>query len=123
MSKLIAPNQFINVLVKVIPGKNPGEYLVHTAPEIPYVTQPDTILNYQIYDCGDKNIVFTGMSVTPVDNKQLSQASVSVSGKTLTFSDANTNPAKMILNITLQFKDEDGIQFSHDPEVVNEVQR
>ena len=121
MSKLIASTPFINIMVKVKPGNTPGEYRVETAPEILCVTQPDTIINYQIYDCGNNDIVFTGMTVSPSDNNQLSQASVSISGRQLTFSDANTS--KMKLNVTLNFQDEDGVKFMHDPEVENEPQR
>lgn len=118
MSKLIASTPFINILVHVREDSETGAYKVVTAPAIPYVTQPDTILNYQIFDSGKKDIVFTGMSVLPKDNDQLSHGSVSISGKQLTFSDANTS--KMTLNITLNFKDEAGLEFSHDPEVQNE---
>jgi hypothetical protein len=121
MSKLIASTPFINVLVKVKPGLKPGQYKVETAPAVPWVTQPDTIINYQIFNSGEQNIVFTGMTVLPADNSQLSPASVSVSGKQLTFSDANT--AKITLNITLNFKDEAGIEFMHDPQVENEPQQ
>ncbi|USX18603.1 hypothetical protein NHH82_22365 [Oxalobacteraceae bacterium OTU3REALA1] len=118
MTTLTASTQFINVLVKVKPGSEPGQYNVHTAPAVPYVTQPDTVINYQIYDTGGRNIIFTGMTVTPTDNDQLSPASVSVSGKLLTFSDANSS--KITLNITLNFIDEDGVEFMHDPQVQNE---
>nr|WP_315250641.1 hypothetical protein [uncultured Duganella sp.] len=118
MSKLIASTPFINILVKVRAGSTPNTYKVETAPAIPYITAPDTVINYQIYDSGTKDIIFTGMTVKPADNGQLSAASVSVSGKQLTFSDANTT--KMTLNITLNFKDEDGLEFNHDPEVENE---
>lgn len=121
MTTLIASAPFINILVKVKPGSTPGTYKVETAPAVPCLTQPDTIVNYQIFDSGDKNILFTGMTVTPRDNGQLSPASVSVSGKQLTFSDANT--VKMTMNITLNFKDEDGLEFSHDPQVENEPQQ
>lgn len=121
MSKLKASTPYINVLVKVKPSTTPGQYLVETAPATPWVTQVDTIINYQIFDTGGKDIVFTGMTVSPADNNQLSPASVSVSGKQLTFSDANTS--KMILNITLNFKDEDGVEFMHDPQVQNEPER
>ncbi|WP_373991848.1 hypothetical protein [Duganella sp. BuS-21] len=121
MSKLRASTQYINVMVKVRPGDQPGKYKVQTAPEMPVVTDEDTVINYQIYDSGDQNIVFTGMTVSPADNDQLSQASLSVSRKLLTFSDANTSPATF--NITLQFQDEDGVSFMHDPQVQNEPQR
>lgn len=117
MSKLIPSTPFINVLVKVRASDSPGAYKVETFPSTPWVTTPDTIINYQIFDTGGKDIVFTGMTVTPEDNNQLSEESVSISGKQLTFSDANTS--KMTLNITLHFKDEDNVEFSHDPEVQN----
>ncbi len=121
MSKLIASTQFINIAVKVRPGAKSGEYIVESAPAVPYVTQSDTIVNFQIVDCGKNDIVFdskNGMSVVPENNGQLSEETVSISGKQLTFCDANTN--KMTLNITLNFVDENGVQFSHDPEVRNE---
>ena len=119
MSKLTGSTPFINVLVKVRPGSEPGTYKVETAPATPWVTQPDTVINYQLYDCGGTDIVFTGMTVSP--NDQLSPASLSVSGKQLTFSDANTSV--MSISFTLNFKDQDGVQFMHDPEVRNEPER
>lgn len=118
MTTLTAATQFLNILVKVTPGATPGNYHVQTAPAIPCVTLPDTIINYQIYDSHGLNIVFTGMTVTPEDNNQLSPATVSLSGKQLTFSDANTQ--KVTFNITLNFKDQDGVRFMHDPQVKNE---
>ncbi|MTV40665.1 DP-EP family protein [Duganella radicis] len=121
MSKLIASTPFINILVKVQPGAQPGQYLVKTAPAVPWVTQVDTVINYQIYDSGGKNVTFTGMTVDPAHNDQLSPATVSRSGKQLTFSDANT--AKLTFNITLNFKDSEGVSFSHDPQVQNEPEQ
>lgn len=121
MMKLTQSTPFLNILVKVREGEGDSPYIVETAPAAPYITQPDTIINYQIFDSGKHNIVFDDknpMSVTPVDNNQLSAPSVSLSGKQLTFSDANTS--QMTLNITLNFITEDGVRFSHDPEVRNE---
>lgn len=118
MSNLNSSTPFINILVKVREGTTPGTYAVQTAPAVPYITEPDTVINYQIFDSGNKDIRFTGMTVVPADNNQLSVASVSVSGKQLTFSDANTH--KCTLNITLNFKDESGAQFAHDPELQND---
>jgi hypothetical protein len=118
MKTLTSATQFLNILVNVKPGTTPGQYVVTTAPAAPCITLPDTIMNYQIYDSHDNNIVFTGMTVVPANNDQLSPASVSVSGKQLTFSDANTK--KMTLNIILNFKDQDGVEFMHDPQVQNE---
>ena len=121
MTKLTQSTPFINVLVKVRPDTKPNTYKVETAPAIPSITQPDTVINYQIYDSGKNDIVFDmddPMTVIPEDNDQLSAPSVSLSGKQLTFIDANTS--KMMLAITLNFQDESGVKFSHDPEVRNE---
>ncbi len=115
MTKLKASTQFINVLVKVT-GK-PGAYKVTTAPAIPYVTQPDTVINYQLYDTGGEDILLTGAIYDPEDNDQLSNWTVSPSGKVLTFSDANTK--KMSLGVTLTFADPNGDEFTHDPQVQN----
>jgi hypothetical protein len=121
MKKLNASTQFINVLVKVKPTSDPGQYKFETAPAVPFVTQADTIINYQIFDSGEQDIVFTGMTVSPSDNNQLSAATVSISGKQLTFSDANTSP--ITLSIILNFKDENGLEFMHDPQIQNEPER
>jgi hypothetical protein len=124
MSTLIPSTPFINVLVKVRPGDTPGSYTVETAPTVPWVTEKDTVINYQIFDSGKNDIVFNSknpMTVTPTENGQFSTASVSVSGKQLTFTDANTTP--MTLKINLHFQDESGVEFSHDPEVRNEPER
>ncbi|MHA4871051.1 hypothetical protein ACXZ1M_25525 [Duganella sp. PWIR1] len=117
---LNSATQFLNVLVKVQPAATPGKYIVKTAPAVPSVTLQDTIINYQIYDTNGYDIVFTGMTVVPADNDQLSPASVSISGKQLTFSDANTKAET--LNVTLNFKDQDGVEFLHDPQIKNEPQ-
>jgi len=120
MSKLVASTPFINVSLKVRPKSTPGTYKVESAPAILCITQPDTVINYQIVDSGEQNIVFNKknpMTVLPADNNQLSAASVGISGKLLTLNDANTVP--MTLNITLNFVDENGVEFNHDPEVEN----
>lgn len=121
MTKLTQSTPFLNILIKVRQGEGSNDYIVETAPAAPYITQPDTVINYQIFDDGKHNIVFDSenpMTVVPADNNQLSIPSCSLSGKQLTFVDANTS--KMTLNITLNFETEDGVRFSHDPEVRNE---
>jgi hypothetical protein len=119
MSKLVPPVTFQNILVWVKPNpEKSGKYIVKTEPEVPVITQQDTIVNYQIVDTAGLPIVFTGMTVKPKDNEQLSQAAVSVDGRQLTFSDINT--VKMTLNIRLHFNQENEGAFSHDPQVENE---
>jgi hypothetical protein len=120
MSTFPASTSFVNILVFVKPGETPDEpFTVVTAPAIPMITETDTVINYQIFDSDGLDIVFTGMTVEPAQNDQLSAAAVSVSGKLLTFSDANSE--KMNLNITLQFKDrkQPTVMFSHDPQISN----
>lgn len=121
MTKLTPSTQFINVLVQVEQGAGPGQYVVQTFPEVPYVTQADTVLNYQICQTGGQNIVFTGMTVKPAENDQLSTPSISISGKNLTFCDANTS--EITLNITFHFEDEEGKKFMHDPQVENQPEQ
>jgi uncharacterized protein YcfL len=120
MSKIHASTPFINVMVKVKAGQKPGTYDVHTAPEMPYVTQQDTVINYQIYDDDNQGIIFTGMTIMTLGNPQLSAASVSISGKQMTFTDANTS--KVTISFTLNFKDAAGVEFMHDPQVENDPQ-
>lgn len=120
MSKIHASTPFINVMVKVTAGDQAGAYHVRMAPEMPCATQPDTIVNYQIYDDGGEGIVFTGMTIQTLGNDQLSAPSVSKSGKQLTFCDANTS--KVTISFTLNFKNAQGIEFMHDPQVKNDPQ-
>ncbi|NVM77075.1 hypothetical protein FHW83_002881 [Duganella sp. SG902] len=117
MSKINASTQFINIMVKVRPTDDPTVYKVHTAPEIPYITEADTVINYQIYDTHDLDIIFTGAIITPEDNDQLSAYTISKSGKLLTLSDANTE--KMPFSVKLQFSGPHG-PFSHDPQIQND---
>ena len=120
MSTFPASTSFVNILVSVKPSTTkPGTYEVITAPAVPVITETDTVINYQIFDTGGYDIVFTGMCVKPETNNQLSPASVSVSGKLLTFSDANTET--ITLNINLKFKDKSkpSVEFMHDPQISN----
>lgn len=120
MNTFPASTSFVNILVSVKPSTTTaGSYDIVTAPALPMITETDTVINYQIFDTAGYDIVFTGMSVKPEINNQLSAAIVSVSGKLLTFSDANTET--MNLNITLNFKDNNKpeLEFSHDPQISN----
>jgi hypothetical protein len=120
MTPLNAATQFVNVLVKVKPGPTKGSYIFETAPAIPYVTQPDTVINYQLYDTCGHDIVFSGMSIKA--NDQLSDYSLSKSQMLLTLNDAVTK--KVTLDINLQFHNRTtGDKFSHDPQVQNEPQQ
>lgn len=119
MNKLVPPVTFQNIMVWVKPNpEKSGKYIVKTEPEVPVITKQDTIVNYQIVDTDGLPIVFTGMTVKPKNNEQLSNATVSVDGRQLTFSDINT--VKMMLNIRLHFDQADHGSFSHDPQMEND---
>ncbi len=120
MSTYPATTSFVNILVFVKPSAIPEKkFDVTTVPATPIITEKDTVINYQIFDSSGLDIVFTGMTVLPLGSDQLSAPSVSLSGKLLTFSDANTK--KVNLNIILEFLNKsvkDG-EFSHDPQISN----
>jgi hypothetical protein len=120
MSTYPPTTSFVNVLVFVQPNPiSPKKFDVTTVPPAPVITEKDTVINYQIFDSSGFDIVFTGMTVLPLGSDQVSRATVSLSGKTLTFSDANTK--RVDLNITLNFlnKGVEAGEFSHDPQITN----
>ena len=120
MSSYPASTSFVNILVFVKPSADPNKkFDVVTAPAAPTITEKDTVINYQIFDSAGFDIVFTGATISPPINDQLSPTTVSVSGKLLTFSDANTR--KMDLGVTLNFlnKGDSKDEFSHDPQIIN----
>jgi len=115
------PVTFQNILVSVKPdASSPNGYSVETIPKIPTITNQNTVINYQIAEDGGYPITFTGMTVVPADNGQLSAASVSVDGQLMTFNDLNTT--QMTLNVTLEFADKAGVKFAHDPQIRNDPQ-
>lgn len=120
MSSYPASTSFVNILVFVKPSTSPNKkFDVVTAPAAPTITETDTVINYQIFDSSGFDIVFTGATFYPAINDQLSPPTISVSGKLLTFSDANTK--KIDLGVTLNFlnKDASKDEFSHDPQIIN----
>ena len=76
----------------------------------------NAIFNYQLADPTPKEIRFTGMRVEgETGTHQLSEPTISVDGRMITFSDANTET--VLMNLT--FKWRDCIEFEHDPQVGN----
>jgi hypothetical protein len=116
------PTPFINVQVIAIPQLDPttGEVKYNTTfiPEMITVKESDTVINYQLIAPTPVGVEIKGLSVNPDNTHQLSKPSISESGKLVTFSDANTE--KITLNITITFKDTDGVEFCVDPEVQND---
>jgi predicted ATP-grasp superfamily ATP-dependent carboligase len=124
MTNTVPAAAFENIQISVKPDpEKEGQYIVVAYPADPTLTKPNTIVNYQIIDTDGDDITFTGMTVKPHHNGQLSPATVSVDGKMLTFSDINT--VKMTLNINLKFinHDKGGLEFAHDPQVQNDPQK
>ena len=120
MSSYPGPTQFVNILVYVKPSTILGKkWDVTTAPTSPIITQNDTIINYQIFDTSGHDIVFTGLTVDPVVNTQLSPAVLSVSRKTLTLSDANTQRIDFDINLNFEEVDVPNSGFTHDPQITN----
>ena len=116
----VAPTYFVNIMVSIsCRGK---EYKVTCSPEGVVVGLPDTVINYQIVATDGRDIRFVGMTPKACDSDgQLSEASISQSGKLLTFSDANTDQNQF--HITLEFEDMGNGRFFHDPQILNDPQR
>ncbi|MRV74749.1 hypothetical protein GJ700_23840 [Duganella sp. FT92W] len=112
--------EFDNVQVTAIPyvdenGKT--KYRTTFNPETVTVTTHDAILNYQLVAPTPDGVKFSKVSIKPEHSDQFSEPSISVSGKMVTFSDANT--VKESLALTFHFTDSDGVEFLVDPEVDN----
>jgi len=118
----ITPASFANVLVTAMPRIDPGSgkvvYDTTFSPEVLEVRQADTIVNYQLVSPTPEGVCFDYAEVGPIGSDQLSTATIGLSGKVLTFSNANTK--KVTLNISLYFRDADGMKFMVDPEIENE---
>ncbi|MDP3670053.1 MAG: hypothetical protein Q8R69_10245 [Telluria sp.] len=111
---------FINIQVTVVQkpsGTGSESYDVFCNPESITVTAPDSVINYQLVEPTPQEIVFSGVDTKPDHNHQLSAATISVSGKLLTLSDANTKD--QILDLTLKFHDKRGKEIAFDPQVIN----
>lgn len=112
---------FINIQVWVKKKADQEGYDVRCEPLVPMVLQKDTVINYQIVDTDGQDIVFSGLEVTPAGLDQISLPSISVSGKQLTVSDANTQCCR--LNLFLEFTNRTlEHKFKHDPQVENDTQ-
>ncbi|KQV46352.1 hypothetical protein [Massilia sp. Root335] len=124
MSKKIdIPPAFINVIVIAVPTSDgsgnaaDGLYNITTLPDAVAVTRPNTIVNFQLIPPTPDAFVFAGFERKPsVGVRQLSNASVSLDGKMLTFSDENSD--KEFVGVTLLFSTGQG-SVMHDPQIQN----
>ncbi len=116
------PTAFLNVQVTALPETDPASgktrYRTRFNPERLVVTEHDTVINYQLVAPTPAGVRFRSVTVKPGREDQLSDPSISESGKLVTFSDANTRTADF--HLTLHFTDRDGIEFLVDPEGANE---
>jgi hypothetical protein len=115
------PTQFINVLVTAIPDRDAAgaTYKTTFVPEVVTVFQPDTVINYQLVEPTPESVRFASVEIAP-DSTQISEPSISRSGKLVTFSDANTK--RESLAVTLHFSDRHGARFAVDPDIKNDPQ-
>lgn len=100
---------FLNVQVKAVKETDSSGQVTYkvisSVPEPVVITEPDTIINYQLVDTA-ADILFTGLTITP-DNRQFSKPAVSADGRNVTLSDVNTQFG----NFTREF------EFNGQPEV------
>lgn len=116
------PTPFINVQVSAIPTQDSATgkitYTVQFNPPSLVVSEFDTVIAYQLVEPTPAGVTFKSVKVKPGLEDQLSDPSISESGKLVTFSDANTRQADF--RLTFHFKDDAAHEFSVDPEVVNQ---
>lgn len=80
---------------------------------------PDAVFNYQLVDPTPLELRFIGIRVAGQSHhRQLSPASISVDGRMITFSDANTERVNMHLTFTWHDA-KNGMEFEHDPGISN----
>ncbi|HZV64264.1 MAG TPA: hypothetical protein VFG03_05050 [Telluria sp.] len=116
--KIVNGPQYFNVDVHCTWDPQTDTYITKTFPDPITITEPNTIINYQIIQGPGQKLVFIGMSKLPDHQHQFSVPSISVDRTMITFSDANTK--KVTFNVDLYVADADGNLFSHDPQVLNE---
>lgn len=112
---------FLNVEVTAIPRLDSTgrvKYDTTFKPNVLVVTEPDTVINYQLVAPTPVDVIFKGLTIKPDGSKQFSQPVISKSGKLVTLSDANTASEKF--NISIKFTDKDSQEFIVDPEVEND---
>lgn len=118
----IPATEFFNIQVVALPVSDPKtgktKYNTSFTPESITITQPDAVINYQLVTPTPAGVKIKEMTSSPDSAHELSIPSIGVSGKLVTFSDANT--VKADIHVTLHFIDTDNIEFSEDPEIIND---
>ena len=111
------PPAVLNMLVIAMPSNDgSGTYQVTCNPPSLVVTQPNTIISFQLIGPTPTNVLFTGFYETGIPVQQMSLPSITNDGKLMTSIDANS--AAGTIDVTLHFKDSE-VQFSFDPQIHN----
>lgn len=108
------PPAFINVIVVAMPID--GGYQVTCIPPTVSVTEPSTLLNFQLIDPTPATVRFNGIEQNQGTESQFSDPSISLDGKQLTLCDANSVWGG--IDVTLLFSN-GGDKFKFDPQVQN----
>lgn len=98
---------FLNVEVTAIPQADAAtgqtSVKVTLTPPTLTVTEPNTIVNYQLIDPTPTELRFTGITVAP-PNDQISPPAISTDGRNITLNDVNTVEGDFV--VTFQFNTE-----------------
>lgn len=117
----VVPTEFQNVQVIAIPSldstSGKTKYTTTFSPETLIVKSADTVINYQLISPTPTGVRFKNVVINQ-HTDQMSNPSISLSGKLVTLSDANT--VKETISMTFHFVDNDGVEFNVDPDVLNE---
>ncbi|MGS0740754.1 hypothetical protein ACVBEF_02795 [Glaciimonas sp. GG7] len=112
------PPVFLNMLVIALPSNDgSGTYQVTCNPPYLTVTQPNTIISFQLIGPTPEDVIFAGFEESGALTQQMSPASIPNDGKLMMTVDANS--ATCTMNINLLFKDSE-VPFSFDPQVHNQ---
>lgn len=96
-------NVEVTAVLKADPSTGKTNITVTLNPPSLTVTEPNTIVNYQLVDPTPAELKFTGVTIAP-PNDQLSPPAISTDGRNLTLNDVNTVAGDFI--VTFQFNTE-----------------
>lgn len=117
---------FKNVEVTAVPQIDPksGKDVINVTlnPAPLTVTEPNTIINFQLVDPTPAELKFAGVKVAP-PNDQLSPAAISTDGRNLTLSDVNTVTEDFVVTFEFNTQLEAVPALRSGPDVVNRPER
>lgn len=115
----LAP-KFCNTRVIITRNTSGFGHTVTCDPPDIIVLKPNAVINYQLVDPTPPEIEFTGLTFRkPHPERQLSDPSISVDKRMITFSDLNS--VNEVIDISLQWRDQlKKENISHDPQIGND---